>query len=189
MAKAAVECGKQEYVRTTMELISNHTNMLEAMGKGDEMAHAFNDPYIDGTLKNLTRSRRKGFGIASSSQNKAKTPRQLPRCGACGRKGHNCNSCPDRRGNNFNDGVINEEIFEDFNGEFDSTNIATVAFFADFLVELRNPCSVYAVISVAFSAVFGARCFGGAVASAYCLELRVVHLVLGTGCLVCFGSF
>lgn len=94
MANATVKCGKPEYIRTTMDIISKHTSSLEAICNGEQTEQPFNEAYVEGTLKNPNRARSKGCGGAPSSQNKGKTPRKVQSCGACGRKGHNRKSCP-----------------------------------------------------------------------------------------------
>jgi hypothetical protein len=85
MVNAALECGKPDFRRSTIEMVDKHTQVLEAIGKGKDITSSEFRLQTEGTLGNPPRVRRKGgvVGSASSSQS-TKTRRKLQTCTSCG---------------------------------------------------------------------------------------------------------
>jgi hypothetical protein len=94
MVNAAFECGKPEYIRSTIEMVDKHTDVLEAVCRGEDVALSRLGLETEGTLGNPPRVRRKGGAVASSSINATKKRKRKPqKCGNCGNRGHNRISC------------------------------------------------------------------------------------------------
>ncbi|KEH16234.1 hypothetical protein MTR_0268s0050 [Medicago truncatula] len=95
MANAVLKCGNPNYIHKTMEMVEQHTEILESynMGEVDEMFDRF--PETGTRLGNPQRVRKRGGATAGSSTRRANAEkkRSTPKCGICGGKGHNRVSC------------------------------------------------------------------------------------------------
>jgi hypothetical protein len=94
MVTAAFECGKPEYLRSSIEMVETQTSLLEAVGRGDEVSQSGLGVHTNGEIGNPPRMRRKGGGGAPLSvRGDGKFKRRANKCGLCGIVGHNRQSC------------------------------------------------------------------------------------------------
>lgn len=92
MAKYAYDCGSEEWMRKTIDMVAKHTDTLKAVARGERVT----TPTVDGSVRDPARVRRKGSGRApSTSQAEVrKKTQRVPTCGVCGGRGHKRQSCP-----------------------------------------------------------------------------------------------
>jgi hypothetical protein len=119
MVNALFECGKTEYLHSSIEMVEKYTDMLEAVGWGEDVdSCAFGFSTV-GSLGNPPRVRRKGGASPSST-------RKTRKCTMCGKKGHNRQLCQVRMKTL---GQSQVSLMESFNhDEDDDCNIYMVCF-------------------------------------------------------------
>jgi hypothetical protein len=95
MANAVLKCGDPEYIHKTMEMVEKHTETLESLSRGEVDELPVVGSVTEKSLGNPQRlKKRGGAAAASSSRNvSGNKKRSSPKCGICGCKGHNRQSC------------------------------------------------------------------------------------------------
>lgn len=95
LLKAAMQCGKCEHMRKTIDIVTSQTHELQSLRRGEDGVSSVvsADPWADGTLRNPPRVRTKGRGRGSSAGETPWKKRKPPTCSICGSKGHNHKSC------------------------------------------------------------------------------------------------
>jgi hypothetical protein len=68
MVNASFECGKTEYLHSSIEMVEKHTDMLEAVGRGEDVDSCAFGLSTEGSLGNPPRVRRKGGAGPSSTR-------------------------------------------------------------------------------------------------------------------------